>query len=102
MCSLILKFWNSLLRSEIDRLVALLHGRAVDNPVLVEEKTAGVLPSSSVLFHEQRDEVANIPLQDNMNGSHLISSKAINSSVGKHFFLCLVFVCAHLQNTMLM
>lgn len=81
--SMVLKSHSSLHRSEIDRLMALLCNRAVDNPVQVEERTPDVLHSRSGVFHEQIEEVAKTPLQENGNGGHLIHSKAINSSVGK-------------------
>lgn len=80
-----LNSWISLHRSEIDRLMALLHARVADNPVEVEDKTTDVLPSRSGVFPESKEEVTDIPLQDNGSGRHVISYKAINLSVGKHF-----------------
>ncbi|KAK4759948.1 hypothetical protein SAY87_023079 [Trapa incisa] len=68
-------------RSEIDRLVVLLHDSAVDNSVMVEEKGPSVQPSNAGLSCGQREEALNIPLQKDRNGIHLMSSKEVNSSV---------------------
>lgn len=72
--------------------MSLLRDKVVDNPVEEEDKTPAVLPSRPGLFHERKDELANITLQDNRSGSHIISRKAINSSVGEFFFSFLVYI----------
>ncbi|KAK4757985.1 hypothetical protein SAY87_019286 [Trapa incisa] len=72
---------KSFTRSEIEHLVALLRDRVVDNPVEKEVKTPDVLPSRSGLFHQQKEQLPNMQLQDFRSGSNINSINAINSSV---------------------
>ncbi|KAK4756114.1 hypothetical protein SAY87_009871 [Trapa incisa] len=70
---------RSFTRSEVDRLVALLHDNAADNPAPGEEKGPNLQPSNADLSCGRREEAENIPLQE--DEIHLMSSKAVNSSV---------------------
>lgn len=85
--------WFLCLRSEIDRLTALLRSRTVGEPLDNEQDRSEEIPSNQLAFHERKEPVLNTPVKENGIVSTHNFSPVVSSNFGNFLlFLHLVLV----------
>lgn len=73
--------FQSLCRSEIDRLTALLHSKTIDTSIENGEKSSEAIPLKSFMSHHNQDAFPKMHARANGIETHLVSTPAVGSSV---------------------